>query len=364
MRFTLKTLAALMLLSTGVSQAAVIYQANDGSNIDLYGRLGFNVSDKKSGDTSGDFDARIGFSARQTINDQMAVIGFTQYQVNAAEYANNISAEDPDDLTARYVWAGIDFGDYGKITGGRVSSGLIMFTDIGDVFASSDVAMARQANFVDSTAVQVFRQDGTIQYQNTFGDFDFSTAYILGNNTSDLDYGYNAALRYTLDMGDLGRLQPVIAGQTEKASHDDTSGLSADKAETDKYYFYGIGTRYYIGDFMLGVLYSQDKVTYLDGSPDSTDKDYETTLVWNVSPDWVLRTGYRHLKNEDGDGLELRDTTFEAQYKLTVRSSIFASYSWRNGKKGTKQYSNNSDVSFGGSDPADDYFHLGLRYEF
>lgn len=235
MKLTLKSLTALTLLVTGYSHAAVIYQANDGSNIDLYGRLGFNISDKKSGDTSGDFDARIGFSARQAINDKLAVIGFTQYQVNAAEYANNISAEDPDDFTARYVWAGIDFAEYGKITGGRVSSGLIMFTDIGDVFASSDVAMARQANFVDPTAVQVFRQDGTIQYQNTFGNFDFSTAYILGNNTSDLDYGYNAALRYTLDMGDFGRLQPVIAGQAEKASHDETSMQSDDNA--DKYAF-------------------------------------------------------------------------------------------------------------------------------
>lgn len=132
------------------------------------------------------------------INDKFAVIGFTQYQVNAAEYANNIKAENPNDFTARYVWAGLDFAEYGKITAGRVSSGLIMFTDIGDVFASSDVAVARQANFVDSTAVQVFRQDGTVQYQNTIGNLDVSTAYIIGNNTSSLDYGVNAALRYTL----------------------------------------------------------------------------------------------------------------------------------------------------------------------
>ena len=104
MKRTLKSLAIFTLLATSASHAAVIYQANDGSNIDLYGRLGFNISDKKSGDTSGDFDARIGFSARQAINDKLAVIGFTQYQVNAAEYANNISAENPNDFTARYVW--------------------------------------------------------------------------------------------------------------------------------------------------------------------------------------------------------------------------------------------------------------------
>lgn len=361
MRKGIKYLPCLLIALASSANAAVIYQANDGSNIDLYGRLGFNVSDKKTGDTSGDFDGRIGFSARQAINDKLAVIGFTQYQVNAAEYANNIKAEDPDDLAARYVWAGFDFAEYGKLTGGRVSSGLIMFTDIGDVFASSDVAMARQANFIDPTAVQVFRQDGTIQYQNTFGNFDFSTEYILGNNSSDLDYGVNAAVRYTLDMGVAGKLQPVIAAQRSKASHDDTSVQSDDNA--DKYQMYGVGTRYYIGDFMFGLLYSEDTVKYNDGRPDSTDKDYEATIVYSLTPDWWFRTGYRHLKNEDGDELKLRDTTFEVQYKATAKSSIYASYSWRNGEAGHNRVTGNT-VSFGGSDPADDYFHLGLRYEF
>lgn len=51
MKRTLKSLAIFTLLATSASHAAVIYQANDGSNINLYGRLGFNISDKKSGDT-------------------------------------------------------------------------------------------------------------------------------------------------------------------------------------------------------------------------------------------------------------------------------------------------------------------------
>ncbi|EOZ7618755.1 porin [Enterobacter hormaechei] len=361
MRNGLKHLSWLLITLASSGHAAVIYQANDGSNIDLYGRLGFNVSDKKTGDVSGDFDGRIGFSARQMIDDKFAVIGFTQYQVNAAEYANNIKAEDPDDLTARYVWAGVDFAEYGKITAGRISSGLIMFTDIGDVFASSDVAMARQANFIDPTAVQVFRQDGTIQYQNTLGNLDVSSAWIIGNNSSDLDYGINTALRYTLDLGFAGKLQPVIAVQQSQASHDETSAQSDDDA--DKYQMWGVGTRYYLGDFMFGLLYSEDTVEYLDGRPDSTDKDYEATIVWSLTPEWWLRTGYRHLENHDGDGLKLRDATFEVQYKATAKSSVYASYSWRNGEAGTNRVTGDN-VSFGGSDPADDYFHLGLRYEF
>lgn len=164
MKQSMLALAIPALFAVGTAQAAVIYQADDGSNVDLYGRLGFNVSDKKSGNSQGDFDGRIGFTARQTVNEQVAVIGMAQYQVNAAEYANNVQ-KNSSDLTARYVWAGIDGGEWGKVTGGRVSSGLIMFTDIGDVFAASDVSMARQASKVDSTAVQVFRQDGTLQYR-------------------------------------------------------------------------------------------------------------------------------------------------------------------------------------------------------
>lgn len=359
MKFKFKALTALVLLASSNAFAAPIYQADDGSFVDLYGRLGFNITNK-GGDNAGRFDGRFGFSGRQAINDKMAVIGLAQYQVNAAEYANNLH-DNSKDLTARYVWAGLDLAEYGKLTGGRVSSGLIMFTDIGDVFASSDVAMGRQANFVDPTAVQVFRQDGTVQYQNAFGDIDVSAAYILGNDSSDLDYGYNAAVRYTLDMGSAGKLQPVIAGQKEKASHDETSMQANQQA--DEYSFWGVGTRYYIGDVMLGVLFAQDRVTYRDGSPDSVDKDYETTAVWSVNEDWALRAGYRHLDNEDGDGLQLRDTTLEVQYKLTPRSSIYTSYSWRNGKQGTNKVTGNR-VTFGGSNPADDYYHVGLRYEF
>lgn len=362
MKFKFKTLTALFLLaSSNAAISAPIYQADDGSFVDLYGRMGFNITNK-GGNNEGRFDGRFGLSARQAINKKMAVIGLAQYQVNAAEYANNLH-DNSDSLTARYVWAGLDLAEYGKITGGRVSSGLIMFTDIGDVFASSDVAMGRQANFVDQTAVQVFRQDGTVQYQNTFGDVDVSTAYIIGNDTSDLDYGYNAAVRYTLDMGDAGKLQPVIAGQREKAKHDDIYARSAANQQVDDYSFWGVGTRYYIGDVMLGVLFAQDRVTYLDGSADSVDKDYETTAVWTINDDWALRAGYRHLNNEGGDGLQLRDTTFEVQYKLTPRSSIYTSYSWRNGKEGTQKVTGNR-VTFGGSNPADDYYHVGLRYEF
>ncbi len=352
------TVSLLAMMASFTTQAAEIYKGKDGSTVDLYGRLGFNISDKKTGDVQGDFDGRFGVSGRQVVNDTVSVIGLAQYQVNSAEYANNVEGEN-DSLTARYVWAGLDMSEYGKITGGRVSSGLIMFTDIGDVFASSDVSTGRQARHIDPTAVQVFRQDGTVQYQNTFGNFDLSTAWIIGNNTSDLDYGYNAAMRYTLDMGDAGKLAPVVAFQKTRAKQSDNSRTNG----ADTFTYGGAGTRYYLGSLMLGLLYSQDTVTYTNGLADSKDKNWEFTAVYNINSDWAVRTGYRHLNNEGGDELELRDTTFEAQYKLTPRSSIYTAYILRNGHDG-KNVMTGRSVSFGGSSAAESFWHAGLRYEF
>ncbi len=352
------TISLLALLTSFTTQAAEIYRNNDGSVLDLYGRLGFNISDKKTGNDQGDFDGRLGISGRQVVNDKVSLIGLAQYQVNASEYANNVEGEN-DSLTARYVWAGLDFSEYGKVTAGRVSSGLIMFTDIGDVFASSDVSTGRQARHIDPTAVQVFRQDGTVQYQNTLGNIDFSTAYIFGNSTSDLDYGFNTALRYTLDMGTAGKLAPVIAYQKTRAKQ----SINSRTAEADTFTYGGVGTRYYLGSFMLGVLYSQDSVTYTNGHTDSKDKNWEFTAAYDLNSDWTVRAGYRYLNNDGGDELVLRDTTFELQYKLTPRSSIYTSYVLRNGQDG-KNITTGKTVSFGGSSASQNFYHAGLRYEF
>ncbi|MBJ6923160.1 porin, partial [Vibrio cholerae] len=74
----------------------------------------------------------------------------------------------------------------------------------------------------------------------------------------------------------------------------------------------------------------------------------------------VLRAGYRSLENQGGDGLELQDTTLEAQYQLTRRSSIYTSYVDRNGTRGSY---NGGETSFGGAHADESYYHLGLRYE-
>ena len=347
-----KTLLAMIIPATlfaSSAQAAKIYEQEDGSFVNLYTRLGFNITNKVTDDTEGKFDGRLGFSGTQVINDAFSLIGQAQFQVGAMEMAN----KGNDSFTPRYVWAGVDANEYGKATFGRVASGLIMFTDIGDIFAASDVAVGRQVSKVDATATQVFRQDGTLQYQNAFGPLDLSIAYILGNSKSNLKASYNTAIRYTFDFDKAGKFAPVVVYQHNQ-SKDNEDNLN----NTDNYDLWGAGFKYYISDFVFGALYSQDKLTYLNTSAQSKDTDMEFTAVYNFANDWAFKAGYRNLSNEGGDEVELDTTTLELQYKITLKSSIFAAYMLQDGNDGTSEKG-----SFSASNQ-ESFYHLGLRYEW
>ncbi|MUK29976.1 porin [Aliivibrio fischeri] len=353
MKKTLLALAVPALLMAGSASAATVYTAEDGSTIDVYSRLGFNITDRagmgEDGDAVGNFDARIGLGGSQVVNDKVSVIGWAEYSVGAAEQRGTDNS-----FTPRYVWAGIDASEAGKVTFGRVASGIIMLSDVGDVFAASDVLIGRQLELVDNSAAQTFRQDGTIQYQNSFGAFDMSVAYILGNSASDQDGSYNAVGRYTFDMGDAGQLIPIVAYQAN------STGDNAVNPDAD-YTFWGAGLQYKLNALTLGAMYNQDEIEGVY-SDKSTDKSYELTAVYNINDDWTARAGYRALENTGGDEAEYKDTTLELQYHLTARSSIYTSYVMRNGENGNALVPSNNVMSWNNAE--EDYYHLGLRYEF
>ncbi|WP_120511461.1 porin [Photobacterium salinisoli] len=358
-----KTLAAAIissLFASGASYAANIYQGEDGSEVNLYGRLGYNITDKATddGDTEGQFDARLGLGGSQRINDQVSVIGWAEYQVGAAEFENGFSHNDTQSnqsLTPRYVWAGIDAGDAGQITGGRVASGIIWFSDIVDVFHASDVALGRQISQIDNSAAQTFRQDGTLQYQNNFSGLDLSVAYIFGDgdsesglNDDELDYGYNTALRYAIQLGNEMTLTPVVAYQYNENKGGDEST------------FWGAGANFVAGALTIGMEYSENELDYTGVSDKSKDEVFEAIVAYNINDFWTVRGGYRNLDNTGGDELELDEYTLEGQYRLTSRSSIYADYVIRDGKNGTM---NGQSVGFSG-DADEDFYNVGLRYEF
>jgi predicted porin len=108
-------------------------------------------------------------------------------------------------------------------------------------------------------------------------------------------------------------------------------------------------------------MYNQDEIEGVYAGK-SKDKSYELTAVYNINDDWTARAGYRALENSGGDESEYKDTTLELQYHLTARSSIYTSYVMRNGENGNAALPSNNVMSW--NDAEEDYYHLGLRYEF
>ena len=346
------------LLASGGINAAEIYKAEDGSVLNMYGRVEANfvnqdiydAAGNKKSDTEGSVYARLGFNGRQVVNDNMAVIGQAQYQLSQEPGSSDTN------WNARSVWAGLDMVDAGRVEAGRVASGLIMFTDIGDVFyAGGDVVAGANVNTVDSGAALVFRQDGTFQYRNSVGNLDFSAAYITN---SSIDYGYNTALRYNFDLGNAGMLAPVVMYQFNKADAMPTAVSAVEEYQT-----YGFGGQYFYGDFYAGATYVEEKFDAFAGSKDKTHGS-DVVMAYDFGQ-FVMRAGYRYqaLKDAPAADLKIQDRwTLEGQYKLTAQSSIFVNYSDNSGHgiTGTNLISHLGSFNRKEGGVAS----LGLRYEW
>ncbi|MCE2595715.1 porin [Motilimonas cestriensis] len=356
-----KTILAVIvptLLATGAANAAEIYKAEDGSVLNMYGRVEANFVNKdtydaaghKDSDTDGSVYARLGFNGRQVVNENMAVIGQAQYQLSQEPGSSDTN------WNARYVWAGLDMADAGRVEAGRVASGLIMFTDIGDIFyAGGDVVAGANVNTVDSGAALVFRQDGTFQYRNSVGGLDFSAAYITN---SSIDYGFNTAARYNIELGDMGMLAPVAMYQFNKA---DTQSKAVSSVK--EYQTYGIGAQYFYGDFYAGATYVEEKFDAFAGGNDKT-KGTDAVVAYDFGQ-FVTRAGYRYqdLKDAPSSNKKIQDRwTIEGQYKLTAQSSIFANYSYNEGHGVTGADLVNAAGSLARKEGG--VASLGLRYEW
>ena len=326
-----KILFALIptLLASGAANATKIYEQEDGSFINLYTRMqgDFKFQDENKSATGeskvlGATNSRFGLNASQTINEHASLIGMLQYQLVSNDADTSI------DWQVRYAWAGIDFNDYGRIETGRVISGVTMFSDIGDIFSTGgDPVAGYHAASVDSSSALIFRQNGTAQYRNEFGNLEVSTAAIA--NTS-VKAGFNMAARYNIDMGKAGSLQPSAMFQSTSA---DKNSDHYTTTRVENYQTFGAGARYYFGGFYAGASYSQE-VMELESAADAVTNGADFRLAYDFG-DWVVRAGYRYLKFEDQD-LKVEDAIqTEVQYRLTKQSSIFLNYTDNKGHQST-----------------------------
>ena len=134
MKKSLLALAVAALAASSVASAATIYD-KDGVSVDVYGRVQAVYYSQDSGSNAqsaandGNLNAssRLGFNFRSELTSWAAAFANVEWQ-NADDDANN-------DFNSRYLWVGVDFGQFGAVKFGKFEDAVkyvIATTDIFD----------------------------------------------------------------------------------------------------------------------------------------------------------------------------------------------------------------------------------------
>lgn len=123
-----KTLLGIAIITSGLyANAATVYD-KDGTSLDIGGRVQsvlYSTKNNKAGknDASIENSARFSLTGKTKINDYVSGFAFAEWEM----------ANGKDDVTAREQYVGADFGDFGKLFGGKTYDAVkhvILATDI------------------------------------------------------------------------------------------------------------------------------------------------------------------------------------------------------------------------------------------
>ncbi|ART79152.1 porin [Oceanisphaera avium] len=323
------TIPALFATSAG---AVEIYSAEDGSKVDLYGRLQYhagglaykdapNANDRES--FGGEGQARLGVNVKYALDDATALIG---------KYEANFDAESKDndnEIDTRYAWLGFRFMDTTDLTFGKSEAARAQLTDLTDTFdifggevtkaggynrVDDQVRLAYAENGVDLRASYSFnddRKDAASNANNENNRLGLSAGYTLPNNL-----GFVAS--YSQDKN-----QNLFAGPS-------SSNLNFPNA--DKSTEWGLGAHYTVDGFYFAGLYGERDVKYV-GVADGGARFWELQAAYTVQ-EWTLLANYANqsARNADVDAaaresnLKIDEYTLAARYAFTPKTKVYAEY--------------------------------------
>ncbi|WP_413700831.1 porin [Psychromonas sp. KJ10-10] len=306
-----KTLLATAILSGLVSTAgATTVYDNDGTSLKVGGRAEARglFSDSVDGTMEDKSRARINFSGKTKISEDLSGFGYMEYELQP-------STKDGSDLDNRYLFAGLST-NVGDFSYGKQDTANIQVSGLTDIAS----AHSGQQEYIDSASSKA---ENTFLYSGTLSE------------ALTLQFDYQAVEDKDMDALSVSALYAFDSGLELATSY-------ADQDEADQITF---GVAYTLDDLYLATTYAMGAV---DATTDFTS--LEATIQYKFTKEFRM-IGIVGIAEEEVGSVSSDTEDFyalEAQYRFNKSLRTYASYKF-----------NNLDAT-----SEEDELIVGLRYNF
>lgn len=394
-------------LSSSVS-ATTVYD-KDGNSLDIYGRVqSVYYSDKWSENNSTSNEegsvttsARLGLDLRTQLTSGIA--GFAKAEWEAANGDNAPDGEDGFD--ARYLYVGVDFGQFGQIKVGKFEEAIKYAISPTDFFEDAGCVGLAGNDDRRESVVQYswsgYGIDGIVSYAFAKDNEHLDGAY-MADESVDLEYSVSAALGYTSPdvlFGPIGIragfaygkfadgvANTVSAGQNGSVtfgnncfgSYTNANGVTG-YAVFDDYTqwavsaFWGslevgpyVAAAYQSREFSANVI--QANGVGLAGAPsaDYTVSGFDFTVAYTFSSGVRLATGYEMQTidfDDDSEDLDAATVPVLAIWSINPNFDLWAEARFDANTDDDEAKAKSFD-NYAGTSYAENVFSIGARYNF
>lgn len=371
-------LAVSGIISAGTASAADIFKSDD-TSLSMGGRAEARMSIQDRDNYDDVSRVRLNFLGKTQIDDNLYGVGFYEGEFKGNDRGAPTDA-DSDDLTNRYLYAGIG-GNFGEITYGKNDGALGVLTDFTDIMAYHGNSAAYKLNVAD-------RASNMLTYSGSFADFDLKASYRFEDSDNNRDgfslsgiwNVYDTGLRIGLgyaqqdvnacsqseerpifDINDAGE---IVANGSETvctATKDDDQNEFMATASWEYNNFY-TAFNYVTGEAAeYNALMSEtdDSDVVFDEVHDIDGYEWAGAYTWGET---VFTTTWNY--QEVDDEAFVNNLAFDATYYFKPNFRVYASYNYNVLDKGdARKMRDHTDGKVTISDTSDDAA-VGIRYDF
>ena len=329
-----KSLLALAVVAAATSANAATVYDKDGTSLAVGGRVqsvvyngnadAAEIAEKDAGLVN---SARLNIAGSTKINDSVSVFAFSEWNM-----ADGNKSATGDNINTREQYVGADYGDFGKILGGKTYDAANAVLAATDVF--EDFGARLQGSINGDRRTGMFRY----VYDNNgiFGSVSYQTAAdgsSVAGNKADVEGGFAAAAGYTFDNVVFGPLS-FKAGYSYVKGQDDfskTIGQFENSETFDNFKVISASIAWGSTDngLYIGALYNTQRVKqrandFVPSNSSNSDKKkgYEFVVGYTFDNGIGAFTGYNFVDVKTKEGSINSDSEIYRRVPVYVNYAI------------------------------------------